>query len=238
MKLNNGKSIIFFSTNFINRNIYNKFGDNMIDELLHEIRNPLTVCNGYVDICMKNSEGNNGKYLSIIKEEIKRTINIINNYKNNNLELKEFDIVTLIKDVKSILDTLYRENNTIIKIQQNDKIYINGDYNKLKQVFINILKNSLESKDKEKLIIKINFEDKKNECKITIEDNGCGIAKESLKKIFLKNYTTKDNGMGVGTSFIKEIIDKHNGKIEYKSTEKVGTIVIIRLPNKKVIKTF
>ena len=197
-----------------------------IENLLNEIKNPLTVCNGYIDICMKN--GSNEKYLKIIKEELKRTINIISKVNNN--DIKNFDLLSLIKDVKSILDSLYKEENTIIKILTQEKVFIRGDYNKLKQVLINILKNSLESKDKNSLIIKIKIEDQKNNSKIIVEDNGCGIKQELLDKIYTKHFTTKKTGTGLGIPFIKNVIERHNGTIEYKSKEKIGTQVIIKLP--------
>lgn len=247
--------MVFISTRFNKIIKYTKKGENMIEEmmkysavdssinkLLHEIKNPLTVCNGYLDMCLKNNKDSNKKYLSIVRDELKRTLNIISEFKRSDkdtkLDLKEFDILTLLKDVKSILDSLYLEKRTEIQIINNEKVYIEGDYNKLKQAFINILKNSLESKDKKYLKIKVKIEKLKEYIKITITDNGCGMSCYEIDHIYDEYYTTKDTGTGLGVPLIKEIINSHNGMISYKSKEKIGTTITIKLPYKKSPKTF
>ena len=68
---------------------------------------------------------------------------------------------------------------------------------------------------------------------ITIEDNGKGINKESLKRIGEPFFTTKEKGTGLGVKLSNEIIELHNGSIKYSSKEKIGTTVKITLPLKK-----
>ena len=109
--------------------------------------------------------------------------------------------------------------------------YINGDYNRLNQVLLNIIKNSIEAVDIEKKsYIKIYTTLENEKIKIYIEDNGIGIPKENMKKISEPFFTTKQNGTGLGVLLSKEIIAAHNGKIEYNSEERIGTTVIITLP--------
>ena len=116
----------------------------------------------------------------------------------------------------------------------SDEIYIEGDYDRLKQVLINLIKNSIESikKDDIGLIkLKINYTFKKV-C-IILEDNGIGMNKETLKRIGEPFYTTKKNGTGLGVKLSKEIVELHNGKIIYESKLGKGTMVKIFLPIKK-----
>ena len=216
-------SIINTGDTMDNINYFNKF--------THELKNPLTVCNGYLEMILKCSEEDKLTYIEIVRDEIKRSLNIIDEYSNNKLfsiEKKEFNITNLFEDIKSNLDDLYKENNTeIILISKSNLMYY-GDYNKLKQVFINLIKNSYESKTNNKLIIVINIEEEKDKLKISIIDNGIGI--RNINDIYKDYYTTKLNGNGLGIPYAKEIIELHKGSINYYSEENIGTRVEVILP--------
>ena len=113
----------------------------------------------------------------------------------------------------------------------DDDIYINGDYQRLSQVIINIIKNSIEAMDyKNNGLIKIRNSIKGNTLNIIIEDNGSGISKKNLKKIKEPFYTTKNRGTGLGVSLSDEIIKAHNGSIDYSSKVGKGTKVVVKLP--------
>ena len=115
----------------------------------------------------------------------------------------------------------------------SDEIYINGDYNRLKQVFVNIFKNALEAKkDFIPLEVLINVKNYKNYIKIDITDNGIGMDKDTLENMNEIFYTTKTNGNGLGVVLSNEIIEMHSGTIKYLSTKDIGTTVSIKLPYK------
>ncbi len=97
----------------------------------------------------------------------------------------------------------------------------------MNQVFINIIKNSIEAIN-DKGVIKLDYEIDRN-FKIIIEDNGCGITEDQIEKIKEPFYTTKKNGTGLGVSLSIEIIKAHNGKIDYIPLKK-GLKVIVELP--------
>ncbi len=206
---------------------------NYFNKFTHEIKNPLTVCNGYLDMMLKCDEKDIETYLKIVKEEIKRSLDIIKDYSNNkflDINKNTFKLDGLFIDIKNNLSHLYKENDSEIVIISNNNLNYYGDYSKLKQVFINLIKNSYESKSNSKLIITIKIEDIKNNYKISIIDNGIGISKNNLKYIFNDYYTTKEEGNGLGISYAKEIIKLHNGSIKYYSEEKKGTTVEVILP--------
>ena len=200
------------------------------NKLLHEIKNPLAVCNGYLEILERKE---NNPYFKIIKEEIERSLSIISDYSNNKtlkIEKEELDLTMLYEDIKSTLNNLFKNNNSEIILLDNDEFYLEGDYNKLKQVFINILKNSYEAKNNNKLLVVIKTYITNNEYKISIVDNGIGMTKEELDKIEEDYYTTKSYGTGLGVSYIKNIIKLHGGNISYKSEKNIGTRIDINLP--------
>ena len=202
-------------------------------KISHEIKNPIAVCKGYLDICENNK--NYEKYIPIIKTEINKTLNILQDFSACNkirIESDIIDITLLIEEMTNNLKMISdKQNIKLIVEQSQEEILINGDYNRLNQVLLNIIKNSIEAKDdNKKSYIKVYTKLTNKNIKIYVEDNGVGISKENMKRVSKPFFTTKQNGTGLGVLLSKEIINAHNGNIEYKSKEKEGTIVIITLP--------
>lgn len=205
-------------------------------KLNHELKNPLAVCNGYLEMFPEASKKDQDKYIEIMQNEIKRSLTIINDFsslgKIKNIEVEEIDICYLLEEIKDILEPLFKKHKAKIEIP-DDEIYVEGDYNRLKQVFINLFKNSLESKRKEDLVVNVKIKEDNNDCIISMKDNGKGMSKETLEKIYNDFFTTKETGTGIGIPYIKEIIELHHGTLTYKSRENKGTTVLITLPKKQ-----
>ena len=208
-----------------------------LSKLTHELKNPITVCKGYLEMLNNNDNNKVEKYLPIISSEIDRALNVINDFsslgKLTSLNKEELDIELVLTEIITTLSPIFKKENALIILNVSDEIYINGDYNRLKQVFVNILKNALEAKkDHIPLEVLINVKSYKHYIKIDITDNGIGMDKdilENMNKIF---YTTKTNGNGLGVVLSNEIIEMHNGTIKYLSTKDIGTTVSIKLPYK------
>lgn len=212
--------------------------DKMIKEslfkLTHEIKNPLAVIKGYLDMFNIDNKEKSLKYLNIIREEANRSLNIITDF----LEFNKIKIVKTEIDLNLLLEDVYDSfkiilNRKNIKLIYNDRedeeIYFDGDYERLKQVLINVLKNSVEAiKDKGKVEISSNIY--KRHIDIIIEDDGIGMSEDTLKQLKTMFFTTKLNGSGLGVCLSNEIIKAHNGELIYASKEGVGTKVTIRLP--------
>ena len=206
-------------------------------KLTHEIKNPLTVCKGYLDMMNYDDKDNIINYLNIIKSELDRTVLIIN-------EFSDYGKLTINKDIVELsllLDEIYKTITPLIEkynIKTNfdiidDEVYVEIDYLKIKQVLINILKNSIEARKKDqnmKLEIRVSIDN--NYLNMEIIDTGIGMNKETLSKISEIFYTTKQNGTGLGVGLSKEIIKLHNGSLKYKSKLGIGTTVMIKLPVK------
>ena len=203
-------------------------------KITHEIKNPMAVCKGYLDMLDTSDKKQVERYVPIIKEEIDRTLLILNDFLSlNKIKIQKdiMDINLLVEEVIDSVSPLAKQNKIIIEESLiDDEVYINGDYNRLKQVLINLVKNSIEAINKDDGKISISTNLNNNNFYIVIEDNGCGMNEEILSKIDEPFYTTKKNGTGLGVSLSKEILDAHNSKIEYKSKENVGTTVTIIIP--------
>lgn len=204
-------------------------------QITHEIKNPIAVCKGYLDMFDENNPEHFKKYIPILKDEINRTLLLLEDFlAMNKVKINKdiIDINLLIEEVIKSIDMLCNKNN--IKLTSkiiDDDIYINADYNRLTQVFINLLKNSIEAIPKDKKgSININEKLKDKNLIITIKDNGKGMSKELLNKIKEPFYTTKQKGTGLGVSLSDQIIKAHNGILNYESKEGEYTKVIITLP--------
>lgn len=204
-------------------------------QLNHEIKNPLAVVNGYLQMIDRTKdEKKKNQYLKIIKQEIKRAITIINDFTNlgkiKKLNNEPIDLSIIIEEIIEMLEPILKSINSQIHYENLDEIYVMGDFDRLKQVFLNLIKNSIEAKDKDFLIIDIKIEKLKKEFNIIIKDNGKGMTEEELNHMMDTFYTTKKRGTGLGTTYVKRIIKMHQGKIKFKSKEKEGTTVIVTLP--------
>ena len=205
-------------------------------KITHEIKNPLAVCKGYLDMLDVNNNEQCKKYIPIIDVEIKHTLLILQDFSSFSkitIEKDIMDINYLLGEVVHNLSELLQKNDIKIIFNNDDEIYINADYTRLMQVFINIIKNSIESfDDNKKKKIVITEREETNYIYIMIEDNGKGIEKENMVHICEPFFTTKKTGTGLGISLSNEIINSHGGTMKYKSEYGKGTKVTIKLSKK------
>ena len=205
-------------------------------KITHEIKNPLAVCKGYLDMFDINNKEKAKKYINVINEEINRTLLLLKDFSDISkisVEKSLIDINLLLDDVCEEVSIAFNSNIEFTWVLPEDELIIEGDYNRLKQVFINIIKNAKESiigKGKVVLTTKMS----KNNYVVTIDDNGIGLDNETLKNIGQPFYTTKKDGTGLGVCLSREIIERHSGLIKYKSKKYKGTKVDIILPIKNI----
>ena len=209
-------------------------------KITHEIKNPIAICKGYLDMFDINNKDHARKYIPIIRSEINRTLILLQDFLDcNHLKINKdiLDINMLLSDVEEECRPLVNSKkiNFISNIDYDEELYLDGDYERLKQVLVNIIKNSIEAiKVKDDSYIEINSDIINDKIHIVIEDNGEGIKKEDLKKIKEPFYTTKKDGTGLGVTLSFEIIKAHNGTITYKSVYHKWTKVEIVLPLNKM----
>lgn len=208
---------------------------NSLFKITHEIKNPLAVCKGYLDMFDVNNIEHSKKYVPILKDEIDKTLILLKDFLDFTkikVDLELLDINYLLEDVISNLYLLIKDKKIeLINNVLDEEIYIDGDYDRLCQVMINLIKNSIEALDNiEKPKITISSSIKNEYIEIIVSDNGIGIESDNLKRISEPFFTTKKQGTGLGVSMSFEIIKAHKGTIKYYSENKLGTKVVINLP--------
>lgn len=206
---------------------------NSLFKLTHEIKNPLAVCKGYIDMINLDNIDKSKRYIGIIKNEIDRSLNIMNDftdYSKIKINRELFDMVVLLDEIYDNFKILIDNKN--IHFNYNNKyeeIYVMGDYERLKQVFVNIIKNSIEAiNNKGNIDIIVEKNDKIVE--VIVQDNGIGMNEDELSNVKTMFYTTKRDGTGLGVSLSNEIVMAHGGDIIYKSRQGEGTECIVNLP--------
>lgn len=204
-------------------------------KITHEIKNPLAVIKGYLSMFDIKDREKSKRYLNIIDGELTRTLNLLNDFlefTKIKIEKKETDFNKLIDDVKDVLIPFFITKNVNYYFEVEDNIIIDIDSSRIKQVILNIIKNSIEACNPSIGIVKTVIFKDNNDLIIIVKDNGEGMSKDTLDKIMTPFHTTKDYGTGLGVSLSNEIIKAHKGSLSYSSELKKGTICKIVLPLK------
>ncbi len=216
----------------------------LVSKITHEISTPLTGIAGFVEAIEDKiiPENEIPKIVKTIKEEVERLTKLIDDLRNysfiESINFKlNFEDINLKEEIEYILEIIknkYKDKNIKIEISL-EQILIKGDKKRIKEIFINILDNAFKfSKENGTVYIK-NYKDR-NYAYVSIKDEGIGIDKEDLNKIFTKFYRGKNaelngtKGTGLGLLITKELVEAHKGKIEIKSEKDKGTEVIVSFP--------
>lgn len=205
-------------------------------QITHEIKNPITVCKGYLDMFDTKNLEHSKKYIPIIKNEIKRVLFLIEDFLSVTkvkINKEWMDVAMLLEENEHNFMPLFKEKNINYHFDiVYDEVYIMGDYNRLNQVMINLLKNSVEAMG-ENNNLNVSLKLGRDDIKIIVEDDGKGMSDEELNKISQPFFTTKTSGTGLGLYLCNEIVKAHHGNIRYDSKVGVGTKAIVTLPYKK-----
>lgn len=202
-------------------------------KITHEIKNPLTVINGYLSMFDVTDIEKSKRYISILKNEVNRTLNLLSDFMEFTkikVVKKECNFNDLISDVKEVLIPFFVKKNVSYSFCVQNNIIVNMDYNRIKQVIINVIKNAVEACRESNGMVTTTAFTEEDYLIIVVKDNGIGMDKFVLDNILVPFYTTKDNGTGLGVSLSKEILEAHGGTINYDSVKEKYTTCKITIP--------
>jgi PAS domain S-box-containing protein len=200
----------------------------------HEIKNPLTVVQGFVQLLQYQSHGRNKEYLDLIFSEVNRMKDIINEFmilaKPQKIQFHTANLQDLLSDVVSLLNAQAILKNISIHLDSQTNDFVNCSPNQLKQVFINLLKNSIEAMSNSgEIIIKVESVLDKI-VRIRLIDQGRGIPEEHIRKLGEPFFTTKETGTGLGLMICYRIVEQHHGTMHIESKVGQGTTIDITIP--------
>nr|WP_228549661.1 MULTISPECIES: PAS domain-containing protein [Bacillus] len=202
--------------------------------IAHEIRNPLTAIKGFLQL-MKPTMGENEHYFEIVFSELSRIELILSELlmlakPQQNAVKERVNLKKIISEVTALLETQANLKGIFIKTDyEHDSMYINGDQNQLKQVFINLIKNAVESMPDGGTVHILMTEDEYS-VNVTVKDEGDGIPENVLKRIGEPFLTTKEKGTGLGLMVTFNLIKNHQGAIQVDSKPDRGTAFHITFP--------
>lgn len=207
--------------------------------MAHEIRNPLGAISNSVGVLKKYSlrPDETNELLTLVEDEMERLNKLTEDFlsfaKPSQLRRNTTDLNTVLAETLILLNTEKMKSSGIIfqKSFAPDIPLLMLDRNHIKQVFINILMNSIQAMPTGGVVaIQTKHMKEEDEVEITFADTGIGMAEDDLSQVFQPFYTTKDKGLGLGLNIIQKIVKEHGGYIALSSKEGEGTELKLRFP--------
>ncbi len=208
--------------------------------LTHELGNPVNSIKMTLEVLINNfskySEATRREYLDNLHGEVNRLEELLKSIKSINmyeqLTVRSTDIRVLLDNLLQLLGPEIEKKHIAVSVAcLQPQLYCQSDPRALHQVLLQILGNALtamaESKNPS---LDIRIEASAPLVHIIIKDNGCGIADNKKKELFLTFFTTKPRGIGLGLTIAKKLLTQMNGIIEITSQHRLGTEVRITLP--------
>ncbi len=211
----------------------------------HEINNPLTIINGFVNLLGKNLDQktwDKQRILEVVKkidtstERIAKIVKGLKNFSRVDKDIiSHFDLVETIDETISMLLGIYHKEgvNIVFDFNRVQKVIIQGNRGKIQQVLINLIANAKDAtSEQEERHIGIRLEKEGERIRLHVHDNGPGIPQELKERVFEPFFTTKDvnKGTGIGLSLVHSIVAEHKGSIRIEDSEPSGVTFIIELP--------
>lgn len=210
----------------------------MAASVAHEIRNPLTSIRGFVQLYKERST--NPEYENIVIEEIDRIDDVLKELlilaKPEAKGKKEksdvpIDIFSEVNNINLLFHALAKEQDKKLELVNRlpEATFVGLDKDHLKQVLINVLKNSFEAIDKDGHI-KVILDKQNSFVRIRVLDNGVGISQKRLTRIGEPYYSSKEKGTGIGLTICFKLVKENGGQMWVKSRKEKGTFVTILFP--------
>jgi len=204
-----------------------------IATLAHEIRNPMTTLQGFLQLMKNQGNEESQRFFMIMESELQRmdllVSDLLNLSKPKTVEYEQLCFLEVIKEVIDLMQAQAIISNTIIEFEYDylADYSIIGSRLRLKQMAINLVKNAIEAMEnggniRIQLVVTPN-----NKLEFIVRDEGKGMDEQIIEKLFTPYYTTKLMGTGLGLLLVKKVIDEHNGEITINSKVGNGSEFII-----------
>lgn len=211
----------------------------MARQVAHEIKNPLTPMRLSVQSFQHQfrkkdiSRADVDEFAITMIEQIDTLSTIASAFSDfAKLSINQNEVIELNSNLKLALD-IFKGENILFK-PTSTEIFVKIDRSQLIRLITNLVKNALQAIEQVKdPLIEIEVSEDKDQAVIQLKDNGVGVPKDIINRIFEPQFTTKSSGMGLGLSMVKKIVDNHNGQIEVESELNSHTIFKITLPKTK-----
>ena len=204
--------------------------------LAHEIRNPLGAIKGAAQYLDPSGDKPESRFLKVIVEEVDRLNRVVTQFLDySKPPVTEFKQVELLPLVNKTVDMLKANPVEGVRLEMSGvakSVAVMAAPEQIQQVLINLIQNSTKAlSGRSDGVIRVGVDiDGASEAVVSVEDNGCGIKREHLDKLFIPFFTTSPSGTGLGLSISQKIIEFHRGRIEVATEEGRFTRFSVILP--------
>lgn len=205
----------------------------MAASITHEIRNPMAVIRGFVQLMRERSPDHLQEYFRIVLDELDRANSIINDFlslaQNRMIEKERCSLNSIILELLPLL--MADANMRGLKIEldlEEDLPELELNEKEIKQLILNLVRNGMEAME-DKGEIRIATFAIEDAVVLQVTDEGIGIPEEKIERLFEPFFTTKERGTGLGLPLCLSIVERHNGVIEVESREGEGTTFTVKL---------
>ncbi|WP_188175903.1 ATP-binding protein [Paenibacillus sedimenti] len=208
----------------------------MAASITHEIRNPMAVIKGFIQLIKERTGPELQEYFVLILEELNRANEIINDFlslaQNRNVPMESVELNAIVRSLHPIIQADANMRGAQVELLlQPDLSPMLLNEKEIKQLILNLVRNGLEAMNGSG-VIKIETKHANDHVELLISDTGTGISEEKLARIFEPFYTSKEKGTGLGLPVCLSIVQKHGGQMIAKSALGKGTTFVITLPVK------
>ncbi|MFC5651884.1 ATP-binding protein [Paenibacillus solisilvae] len=203
----------------------------MAASITHEIRNPMAVIRGFVQLMRERSPDHQQEYFRIVMDELDRANSIINDFlslaQNRLIEKESSSLHDIVNEILPLLWSDANMRGQLIELELSEDIpLLMLNEKEMKQLLLNLARNGMEAMDQNG-ILRIRTKVFPGRVELRVIDNGCGIPQEKQEHLFEPFYTTKMRGTGLGLPLCLSIVERHGGQISVESIEGKGTTFIV-----------
>ncbi len=202
--------------------------------ITHEIRNPMAVVRGFLQLMKEKSPNELDSYYQIVMEELDRANSIIDDFlslaQNRISDKEQVFLHHIIEELSPLLwaDANLRGQSVELKLSPSSHL-LELNVREMKQLILNLGRNAMEAMGP-KGVLTLETSSTQDKVEFIVRDTGAGISKSQIEKLFVPFFTTKSQGTGLGLSLCLSIVERHNGTIKVDSVEGEGTVFTVSFP--------
>lgn len=256
-KISEEEVIIWFKAkeiqdNLADKDIYDQSCTNFLPNLIHEFKTPLNIIFSSMQLLNKKidnedlSSDNLKRYLNIINQNSYRMLKLVNNIVDDSkidvghdeLNLINYDIVYFIESICESIDSFIKLNDmTLIFDTDIEELILAFDMEKIERIILNLISNAIKFRKQQSGEILVKLQSSKDFVTISVRDNGIGISKENIDKVFKKYVRLNDErsmikeGTGIGLSIVESLATLHGGIVSVDSSFGNWTEFKVQIPN-------
>lgn len=217
-----------------------------MQDAAHEMRTPLTTINGLLEGLEYDviPESQRLRSIQLMRKETKRLIRLVNenldyeNIRSNRIILNKHNLPVseILDEIKEQMESIAESSNNLLKIDSLENLSVYADYDRFKQILVNLIKNAIQFTDNG--VIEVSGKKTETGTQILIEDNGIGMTEDQIKNIWDRYYkadvsrtNTKYGESGLGLSIVQQLVEMHQATIEVESEPNKGTKFKIEFPD-------